>query len=303
MTTRIAARFASLKREGRAALVAYVMASDPDQETCAQILRGLPGAGADVIELGFPFSDPMADGPSIQKAAQRALKAGGSLKRTLELVRGFREHDKDTPVILMGYANPVEQFAPGTAGVPPASSRLKESAGQRPADPGGYEAFADAMHDAGADGAIIVDLPPEEDAPLRVAFAKQDLSVIRLVTPTTDDNRLTKVLEGASGFVYYVSVAGVTGAAGANTGAVRTAVERLKRGTDLPIAVGFGVREPEAARAIAQTADAVVVGSAFVDEIAASGGQGTVERVLRKVGLLSEAVRLARNTRDEGKRA
>lgn len=277
MSTRIATRFASLKGEGRAALVAYVMASDPDHETCAEILRGLQGAGADIIELGFPFSDPMADGPSVQKAAQRALKAGGSLKQTLELARGFREHDKDTPLILMGYANPIEQM--------------------------GYEAFAQGMRDAGADGAIVVDLPPEEDAPLRAAFAKHDLAVIRLATPTTDDQRLTKVLEGASGFLYYVSVAGVTGANAANTGAVRTAVERLKRGTDLPIAVGFGVREPEAARAIAQTADAVVVGSAFVDEISAAAPQEAVERVLRKVRLLGEAVRLARNTRDEGKRA
>ncbi|HYD71822.1 MAG TPA: tryptophan synthase subunit alpha [Candidatus Binatia bacterium] len=277
MTARLSDRFGNLKREGRAALVAYVMASDPDHEICAEILRGLPGAGADVIELGFPFSDPMADGPSIQKAAQRALKAGGSLKRTLELVRGFRAHDKDTPLILMGYANPIEQM--------------------------GYEAFARGMGDAGGDGAIVVDLPPEEDAPLRTAFAKHDLAVIRLATPTTDDKRLTKVLEGASGFLYYVSVAGVTGANAADTDVARAAVERLKRRTDLPIAVGFGVREPEAARAIAQTADAVVVGSAFVDEISAAAPQEAVERVLRKVRLLSEAVRLARNTRDEGKRA
>ena len=277
MSARLSARFENLKREGRAALVAYVMASDPDHETCAEILRGLPAAGADVIELGFPFSDPMADGPSIQKAAQRALKAGGSLKQTLELARGFRAHDKDTPLILMGYANPIEQM--------------------------GHEAFGQEMHAAGADGAIVVDLPPEEDAPLRAVFGAHDLAVIRLATPTTDDNRLTKVLEGASGFLYYVSVAGVTGANAANAGTVRTAVERLRRGTDLPIAVGFGVREPEAARAIAQTADAVVVGSAFVDEISAAAPQEAVERVLRKVRLLSEAVRLARNTRDEGKRA
>lgn len=277
MTARLASGFASLKRDGRAALVAYVMASDPDQATCAEILRGLPAAGADIIELGFPFSDPMADGPSIQKAAQRALKAGGSLKRTLELARGFREHDQETPLILMGYANPIEQM--------------------------GYEAFAEAMRDAGADGAIVVDLPPEEDAPLQVAFARQGLAVIRLATPTTDDKRLTKVLEGASGFLYYVSVAGVTGANAASAGAVRGAVERLKRATDLPIAVGFGVREPQAARAIAQAADAVVVGSAFVDEIDAGPAGEAAERVLRKVRLLSEAVRLARNTRDEGKRA
>jgi tryptophan synthase alpha chain len=197
------------------------------------------------------------------------------LQQTLALARGFREHDRDTPLILMGYANPIEQM--------------------------GYDAFALGMHDAGADGAIVVDLPPEEDAALRAAFGAHNLSVIRLATPTTDDQRLTKVLEGASGFLYYVSVAGVTGANAASAGAVRGAVERLKRATDLPIAVGFGVREPEAARAIAQTADAVVVGSAFVDEIAAGAPGQAVERVLRKVRLLSEAVRLAR--RDEGKRA
>jgi tryptophan synthase alpha chain len=279
MTARLASRFASLKREGRAALVAYVMASDPDHETCAEILRGLPAAGADVIELGFPFTDPMADGPSIQKAALRALKAGGSLKQTLALARGFRAHDKGTPLILMGYANPVEQM--------------------------GYAAFAEGMADAGADGAIVVDLPPEEDAPLRAAFGARDLSVIRLATPTTDANRLTKVLEGASGFLYYVSVAGVTGANAASAGAVRGAVERLKRATNLPIAVGFGVREPDAARAIAETADAVVIGSAFVDEIPAGPPPQAADRVLRKVRLLSEAVREARKTgRDvEGQRA
>jgi tryptophan synthase alpha chain len=268
MMQRLSNRFDSLKRERRAALVAYVMASDPDQETCFEILRGLPAAGADVIELGFPFSDPMADGPSVQRAGQRALKAGGSLRNTLELARRFREHDKDTPLILMGYANPVEQMTPLV--------------------------FAQEMARAGADGAIIVDLPPEEDGALREAFARHDLAVIRLATPTTDDNRLTKVLEGASGFLYYVSVAGVTGANAATASAVRAAVERLKRATDLPIAVGFGVREPDAARAIASTADAVVVGSAFVDEIAAGPPAEAAERVLRKVQLLSEAVRSAR---------
>jgi tryptophan synthase alpha chain len=268
LSARLSSRFASLARANRAALVTYIMASDPDHETCLEILRGLPAAGADVIELGFPFTDPMADGPSIQKAALRALKAGGSLRKTLELVRRFREHDKDTPLILMGYANPIESM--------------------------GYETFARAMHEAGADGAIVVDLPPEEDAPLRAAFSAHNLSVIRPATPTTDANRLTKVLEGASGFLYYVSVAGVTGAQAATAGAVSAAVERLKRATELPVAVGFGVREPEAARAIAQAADAVVVGSAFVDEIAAGEPKTAAERVLRKVRQLSEAVRLAR---------
>jgi tryptophan synthase alpha chain len=268
LSIRLASRFAALKREGRAGLVAYVMASDPDHETCFEILRGLPGAGADVVELGFPFSDPMADGPSIQKAGLRALKAGGSLKQTLELARRFRETNADTPLILMGYANPIETM--------------------------GYDAFASAMHASGADGAIVVDLPPEEDTPLRAAFDANGLSIIRLATPTTDDNRLTKVLAGASGFLYYVSVAGVTGANTATSADVRAAIERLKRATDLPIAVGFGVREPEAARAIALTADAVVIGSAFVDEIAAGPAHQAVDRVLRNVAQLSEAVRSAR---------
>jgi tryptophan synthase alpha chain len=268
LSARLASRFAALKREGRAGLVAYVMASDPDHETCLEILRGLPAAGADIIELGFPFTDPMADGPSIQKAALRALKAGGSLKQTLDLARRFRETDGDTPLILMGYANPIESM--------------------------GYDSFAQRVRDAGADGAIVVDLPPEEDAPLRVAFTANGICIVRLATPTSDDNRLTKMLDGASGFVYYVSVAGVTGANAATPSAVRAAVERLRRATDLPIGVGFGVREPEAARAIALTADAVVVGSAFVDEIAAGPGPEAVERVLRKVAQLSEAVRQAR---------
>jgi tryptophan synthase alpha chain len=274
VSVRLTRRFASLARDNRAALITYIMASDPDRDTCQHILKALPAAGADIIELGFPFTDPMADGPSIQKAAQRALKAGGSLKQTLELARRFRETDQDTPLILMGYANPIEQM--------------------------GYEAFARGMHEAGADGAIVVDLPPEEDAPLRAAFAAHDLCIIRLAAPTTDDKRLTKVLGGASGFLYYVSVAGVTGANAASGGQVRAAVERLKRATDLPIAVGFGVREPEAARAIAAVADAVVVGSAFVDEIPAGEKSQAATRVLRKVKLLSDAVRGARET--EGKR-
>lgn len=268
MTSRLSLRFESLRRANRAALVAYIMASDPDHDTCLEILRGLPVAGADIIELGFPFSDPMADGPSVQRAGQRALKAGGSLKQTLELARRFRERDTDTPLILMGYANPIEQMTP--------------------------QRFADTAHASGVDGVIVVDLPPEEDAPLRAAFATHGLSIIRLATPTTDNARLTKVLDGASGFLYYVSVAGVTGANAALTEDVRNAVSRLKRATELPIAVGFGVREPEAARAIALTADAVVVGSAFVDEIPAGPRHEAAERVLRKVALLSEAVRQAR---------
>lgn len=244
------------------------MASDPDAETSWEILRGLPAAGADVIELGFPFSDPMADGVAIQKAAQRALKAGGSLRNTLALAARFRKEDQTTPLILMGYANPVEQF--------------------------GHAAFAAEAEKAGVDGAIVVDLPPEEDSELRAALKLHDISIIRLATPTTDDRRLPTVLDGVSGFLYYVSVAGVTGANSATNEHVRAAVARLKRATTLPIAVGFGVREPSAARAIAQAADAVVVGSAFVDEIAAGDAAGAPARVLRKVSQLSEAVRTAR---------
>jgi len=268
MTTRLDQRFASLRASNRAAFVAYIMASDPDHETCFEILRQLPAAGADVIELGFPFSDPMADGVSVQKAAQRALKAGGSLRKTFDLVARFRTQDKDTPIILMGYVNPVEQM--------------------------GHTAFAEEAHKAGVDGVIVVDLPPEEDAPLRAALSPHQLSLIRLATPTTNDERLKTVLDGVSGFVYYVSVAGVTGAKAAVANTVNAAVERLKRATSLPIAVGFGVREPEAARAIALTADAVVVGSAIVDEIANSASEKGVERVLRKVKLLSDAVHTAR---------
>ena len=268
MTQRLGKRFADLKQRNRAAFVAYIMASDPDHDTCFDILRQLPAAGADVIELGFPFSDPMADGVSVQKAAQRALKAGGSLRNTLGLVARFRTHDADTPIILMGYTNPVEQM--------------------------GHTAFAEEAHKAGVDGVIVVDLPPEEDAPLRAALSPHQLSLIRLATPTTNDERLKTVLDGVSGFVYYVSVAGVTGAKAAVANTVNAAVERLKRATSLPIAVGFGVREPEAARTIALTADAVVVGSAIVDEIANSGKPEAVERVLRKVKQLSDAVHTAR---------
>ena len=269
MTARLNRRFADLKRANRAALVAYIMASDPDHDTCLDILRQLGAAGADVIELGFPFSDPMADGPSVQKAGQRALKAGGSLAKTLDLVARLRAHDKDTPLILMGYTNPVEQM--------------------------GHTVFAAEAHKAGADGVIIVDLPPEEDAPLRAALSPHQISLIRLATPTTNDERLKTVLEGVSGFIYYVAVAGVTGGKAAVATQVRAAVERLKRATSLPIAVGFGVREPEAARSIALTADAVVVGSAFVDEIANGGKSEAVGRVLRKVKLLSDAVHTARD--------
>lgn len=272
MSKRIDSRFATLRAANRAGLVCYVMGFDPDRETSFEILRNLPAAGADIIELGFAFSDPMADGVSIQRGAERALHAGASLRGTLDLVRRFRLEDSETPVILMGYDNPVEQMT--------------------------YPVFAQAMADAGADGAIIVDLPPEEDQGLRAEFGQRGLSLIRLATPTTDDKRLPTVLEGVSGFLYYVSVTGVTGTKKIGAEAAQAAVARLKRSTDLPIAVGFGVRDPEAARAIARTADAVVVGSMFVDDVRACVEAGkpheSVAAVVASVKKMSQAVRSAR---------
>lgn len=270
MTSRIDQRFAALKAEGRAGLIAYVMAFDPDLESSLEIIKALPAAGADVIEVGFPFSDPMAEGPSIQKAAERGLKAGGSLRGTLDLVARFRETDQTTPVILMGYANPVEHM--------------------------GAAAFAERAKAAGADGVILVDLPPEEDLETRSALGRQGLSLIRLATPTTDAARLPVVLEGVTGFLYYVSVTGVTGAQAIGVDAARAAVERLKRSTDLPIAVGFGVRDAQSAAAIARVADAVVVGSAFVDIVAKAAADGlpVAQAVSAKVNELARAVRTAR---------
>jgi tryptophan synthase alpha chain len=274
MSARIDATFARLKRENRAGLVAYVMSFDPDRATSMDILRSLPKAGADVIELGFAFSDPMADGISIQRAAERALKAGASLRGTLEMVSEFRKENKETPLILMGYDNPVEQM--------------------------GYSEFAAAMAASGADGAIIVDLPPEEDSELRVEFSQRGLSLIRLATPTTDAARLPTVLEGVSGFVYYVSVTGVTGTKRIAADAAAQAVARIKAQTDLPVAVGFGVREPAAAASIARGADAVVVGSLFVEEVRAALDAGAPKeaaaRVAASVKAMSEAVHHARET-------
>lgn len=269
-TARIDARFAALKAEGRAGFIPYVMAGDPSRDEALEILRGLPAAGADFIELGFPFSDPMAEGPPIQRAALRGLKAGLSLKGTLELARAFREGDADTPVILMGYLNPVESY--------------------------GYEAFARDAAASGVDGVIVVDCPPEEAAPLTAALDAAQVSLIRLATPTSDDARLKVIAQGTSGFVYYVSVAGVTGVKEAQAAAVAPAVQRVRKASGLPVAVGFGVKTPERAAEIARVADAVVAGSVLVDEVAAAleANEAPVARVLTRVRALADAVRGAR---------
>src|SRR6201996_127893 len=244
MTTRIDTRFAQLKKDGRSAFVTYLMAGDPDPETSLAILRALPKAGADVIELGIPFTDPMADGPSIQAAGLRALNAGMSLRKTLAMVRDFRNDDDNTPLVLMGYYNPIYIY--------------------------GVDKFLADAKSAGIDGLIIVDLPPEEDTELCLPALKAGLNFIRLATPTTDDKRLPAVLANTSGFVYYVSVTGITGAAAADSKTAGDAVARIKRHTALPVCVGFGIRTPEAASAIAATADGAVVGSALVDALRGS---------------------------------
>ncbi|GLH77719.1 tryptophan synthase alpha chain [Bradyrhizobium sp. SSBR45G] len=244
MTSRMDARFAQLKTEGHSAFVTFVMSGDPDPETSLAIVKALPQAGADIIEIGMPFTDPMADGPSIQAAGLRALKAGMTLKKTLQLVRSFRESDAATPVVLMGYYNPIYIY--------------------------GVDKFLDDAKSAGVDGLIIVDLPPEEDSELCLPALKAGLNFIRLATPTTDDKRLPAVLANTSGFVYYVSITGITGAAAADSSAVGAAVARIKRHTALPVCVGFGIRTPETARAIAAHADGAVVGTALVDALRAS---------------------------------
>jgi tryptophan synthase alpha chain len=241
VTTRIDTRFAELKKAGRAAFVTFVMAGDPDPATSLEIIKALPKAGADVIELGMPFTDPMADGPSIQAAGLRALKAGMTLKKTLDLVRGFRKDDSTTPIVLMGYYNPIYIY--------------------------GVDKFLVDAKSAGIDGLIIVDLPPEEDDELCLPAMKAGLNFIRLATPTTDDKRLPAVLANTSGFVYYVSITGITGAAAADSTAVGEAVARIKRHTKLPVCVGFGIRTPETARAIASHANGAVVGTALVDAL------------------------------------
>jgi tryptophan synthase alpha chain len=270
MSNRIEARFAALKSQGRAAFIAYVMAGDPDPATSLEILKALPAAGADLIELGFPFSDPMAEGVPIQKAAQRALAAGMTVKGVLEMTARFRDSDQTTPIILMGYLNNLESY--------------------------GFARFATDAAAAGVDGLIVVDCPPEEADPLVDALDAEGLALIRLATPTTDDERLKIVARRTRGFVYYVSVAGVTGAKAADATAVAPAVARVRLATGLPVAVGFGIRTPERAAAIARVADAAVVGSALVDEIAAASAEGTnpVARVAAAARALAEAVRQAR---------
>ena len=267
---RIEARFAQLKAENRSAFVPYVMAGDPDAATAAEILKGLPAAGADLIEVGFPFSDPMAEGPPIQRAAQRALANGMTLKGVLAAVAQFRKGDDTTPVILMGYANPLIGW--------------------------GFPAFARDMAAAGVDGLIVVDIPPEEADPLADALDAENLSLIRLATPTTDDARLPIVVRRTSGFVYYVSVAGVTGVKEADADIVAPHVARVRAASGLPVAVGFGIKTPERAGAIAKVADAVVVGSALVDEVAfaLAMNESVTGRVLSKVESLAKAVRSAR---------
>jgi tryptophan synthase alpha chain len=275
MSTRIDQRFAALRTEGRAALVTFLTAGDPDPATSLAILRALPAAGADVVELGMPFTDPMADGPAIQMSSQRALKAGQTLKTTLDMVRAFRQADGATPIVLMGYYNPIYVY--------------------------GVDRFLADATAAGVDGLIVVDLPPEEDEELCLPALGAGLNFIRLATPTTDDKRLPAVLANTSGFVYYVSVTGITGAAAPDPGKVAGAVARIKRHTRLPVAVGFGVRTAEQAAAIAAGADGVVVGSALVSALKASldpDDKATAKTVTAVTGLVAE---LARGVRSAGK--
>jgi tryptophan synthase alpha chain len=274
MTTRIDARFTELQREGRSAFITFLMAGDPDPVTSLDIIKALPKAGADIIEIGMPFTDPMADGPAIQAAGLRALKAGMTLKKTLAMVSAFRKDDAATPLVLMGYYNPIYIY--------------------------GVERFLVDAKAAGVDGLIIVDLPPEEDAELCLPAMKAGLNFIRLATPTTDDKRLPAVLANTSGFVYYVSITGITGSASADTAVVGEAVARIKRHTQLPVCVGFGIRTPEAARGIAGKADGAVVGTALVDALRASldaEGRATAKTVTDVADLaaaLAQGVRGAR---------
>jgi len=274
VTTRIDTRFAELQKQGRSAFVTFLMAGDPDPATSLAIVKALPKAGADIIEIGMPFTDPMADGPSIQAAGLRALKAGMTLTKTLQMVRDFRKDESATPIVLMGYYNPIYIY--------------------------GVDRFLADAKAAGVDGLIIVDLPPEEDSELCIPAMKAGLNFIRLATPTTDDKRLPAVLANTSGFVYYVSITGITGSAAADSSAVGAAVARIKRHTPLPVCVGFGIRTPEAAQAIAERANGAVVGTALVDALAKSlDAEGkatakTVGAVADLVASLAGGVRSAR---------
>lgn len=272
--SRIDRRFAALRDEGRPALVTFVTAGDPDLATSTAILKSLPEAGADIVELGMPFSDPMAEGPPIQRASQRALRAGQTMARTLEMVREFRRGDDATPLVLMGYYNPIYSY--------------------------GNERFLDDAKAAGVDGLIVVDLPPEADDELCLPAIERDLNFVRLATPTTDEKRLPRVLGNTSGFVYYVSILGITGTASPDATKVASAVDRIKRHTHLPVAVGFGVKSAEQAAAIGRTADGVVVGSALVNAIAETldedgrGSDETVRAVSALVADLAAGTHLAR---------
>ncbi len=267
---RLKKRFAAVKAEGRGGFVTFITAGDPDYETSLAIIKGLPKAGADVIELGMPFTDPMADGPAIQAAGLRALKNGQTLKKTLAMAKALRETDEDVPIVLMGYYNPIYSY--------------------------GVDKFLTDAKESGVDGLIVVDLPPEEDEELCIPALESGVNFIRLATPTTDDVRLPTVLNNTSGFVYYVSIAGITGTKTAVSTAVSTEVQRIKRHTDLPIAVGFGIRTPEAVREITQTADAAVVGTAIVERIhngmqRGLSGDSLVQSVLAYVSELATGVR------------
>ena len=272
--SRIAARFAALRAEGRGALIPFLEAWDPDAATSMALLRGMKRAGADLIEIGCPFTDPMADGPTIQAAGRRALKAGATLSRTLAMVRDFRRDDDATPIILMGYLNPILSYGP--------------------------ERFCTDAAAAGVDGLIVVDLPPEESDMLLPHATARGVDLIRLVAPTTDDARLPKVLDGSAGFVYYVSITGITGTRSAAYHDLEAAMPRLRRATTLPIAIGFGVRSPAQAAEAVRVADAAVVASALIDTLAASldadgrATPGTVRRVLDQVRALADGVRSAR---------
>ena len=274
---RLKARFEYLAAEGRAGLVTFLTAGDPNREISSTIIKGLPGAGADIIELGMPFTDPMADGPAIQASSIRALDAGQDINATLAMVKSFREKDDDTPIVLMGYYNPIYIY--------------------------GVERFSEDAANAGVDGLIIVDIPPEEDAELRVPANKAGIDLVRLTTPTSDEQRLPTLMGGASGFIYYVSIAGITGTKSAATGNVVDAVTRIRKFSDLPIAVGFGIKTPEQAAEIARVADAAVVGSAIVQIIAENvdddgrtkDSPDLRESVLKFVSELAQGVRTARS--------